>query len=52
MISVITNLKQVFGHPRRRQGFFECRHCGTTVDNSSMTCPNCGSQEIARYDLA
>ncbi|CDK39102.1 zinc-ribbon domain-containing protein [Halorubrum sp. AJ67] len=29
----------------------ECRHCGYTVENNANECPQCGSHEIAAYDL-
>jgi predicted RNA-binding Zn-ribbon protein involved in translation (DUF1610 family) len=31
---------------------YECRSCGTTLDADQEMCPACGSDEIARYDLA
>ncbi|MFB6153488.1 MAG: hypothetical protein ABEJ27_04475 [Halodesulfurarchaeum sp.] len=30
---------------------YECRECGTEVPNQGATCPTCGSEHIARYDL-
>jgi len=27
----------------------ECRQCGTTVDNTTISCPNCGADSIATY---
>ncbi len=29
----------------------ECRHCGTTVEPSTVGCPACESGDIARYEL-
>ncbi len=29
----------------------ECRRCGTPVDGTTETCPQCGSSEIARYEI-
>ena len=29
----------------------ECRHCGTTVEETAVGCPACGSAEIATYDV-
>jgi len=29
----------------------ECRRCGTSVDSGADTCPECGSDEIARYEF-
>lgn len=31
--------------------FYECRQCGTTLSSTTTTCPTCGSEEIAEYDL-
>ncbi|ELZ32389.1 DUF7129 domain-containing putative zinc-binding protein [Halorubrum tebenquichense] len=30
---------------------YECRHCGYRVEKSVDECPQCGSHEIAAYDL-
>lgn len=30
---------------------YECRHCGTTVEEPVETCPACGGAEIARFVL-
>lgn len=27
----------------------ECRHCGTTLESTTETCPVCGSDAVARY---
>ena len=29
----------------------ECRHCGYSVEKAVDKCPQCGSHEIAAYDL-
>jgi predicted Zn-ribbon and HTH transcriptional regulator len=29
----------------------ECRHCGTTVDEDAVRCPECQSTEIASYSF-
>ncbi|ELZ42662.1 hypothetical protein C464_17442 [Halorubrum coriense DSM 10284] len=29
----------------------ECRHCGYSVEKDVDECPQCGSQEIAAYNL-
>ncbi|WP_195155789.1 hypothetical protein [Halorubrum sp. AJ67] len=29
----------------------ECRHCGYSVEEDVDECPQCGSREIAAYDL-
>lgn len=31
--------------------YFECRTCGTTVDEGTDVCPACGSADIAEYEL-
>lgn len=31
--------------------FCECRQCGTTLDATDLTCPECGSGDIVTYDL-
>jgi len=30
---------------------YECRSCGTTLQEQRETCPNCGAEDIASYDL-
>jgi RNA polymerase subunit RPABC4/transcription elongation factor Spt4 len=30
---------------------YECRNCGTTLDERQDTCTACGADDIARYDL-
>jgi rubrerythrin len=43
-------LKRVVTRLRSR-GFHECRHCGTTVDRPTTSCPTCGSGELAHYEV-
>jgi len=31
---------------------FECRQCGTTVDDDAANCDACGSEEIASYVIS
>ena len=40
-------------HTDRRspQAVYECRICGHTLDANTKQCSQCGSDEIARYDL-
>jgi rubrerythrin len=33
------------------RAFYECRHCGTTVERPTLGCPSCDSGEIARYRI-
>lgn len=42
-------LRQAFGG--RDGGFVECRRCGSTVEDPTAGCGECGSREVARYDL-
>lgn len=51
MTTIIQTLKHVADRTRPAQDFFECRRCGTTVDGPGDTCPACGSDEIACYQL-
>lgn len=30
---------------------YECRDCGQMFDSDEQSCPVCGSDEIAEYDL-
>lgn len=30
----------------------ECRHCGTSVEPEAGECPQCGSGEVATYELS
>lgn len=30
---------------------FECRTCGTTLDDYNATCPYCDVTEIVRYEI-
>ena len=30
---------------------YECRHCGYSVEENVDECPQCGSHEIAAYDI-
>ncbi|PGF14177.1 hypothetical protein CP556_24455 [Natrinema sp. CBA1119] len=45
------------GEPRRSTEtdsadvIYECRHCGTTVDQRTEYCPACGVSEIATYAI-
>jgi anaerobic ribonucleoside-triphosphate reductase len=48
---MIERVTRVLAGPFRSGTFRECRRCGTTVDGSGRGCPECGSADIARYDL-
>jgi len=30
---------------------YECRNCGTTLDDDAEECPSCGERGIARYTI-
>ncbi|RKD85198.1 hypothetical protein ATJ93_4752 [Halopiger aswanensis] len=30
---------------------YECRHCGTTVDSDTETCPECSADAIAQHQI-
>lgn len=29
----------------------ECRRCGTSLDEDSEKCPECGSEDLSRYEF-
>lgn len=31
---------------------YECRNCGTSIEDDRETCPACGADEVAEYDLS
>jgi rubrerythrin len=31
---------------------YECRHCGTTLDDEADRCPSCGGSETSRYEVS
>jgi len=44
-------LKQVAGFSSGTEQLFECRQCGTSLDKGEESCPECGSSELAEYQL-
>jgi rubrerythrin len=36
---------------RREDRYFECRDCGTRVEDDERVCSACGSKEIAGYEI-
>jgi len=48
---MLRRLKRIFARVPRPGEFCECRHCGRTIEPPMIACPDCGSREIARYDL-
>jgi len=44
-------LKRDFNLDRKDEIFFECWQCGCSVSEEVEQCPECGSEEIVRYEL-
>lgn len=49
-MSAFTRLKRVFS-AQTGTTIVECRHCGTPLQSDAEACEECGSDEIARYEL-
>lgn len=49
--SMLRRVKRLIDGVPRPGEFCECRRCGTNVDPPGLSCPDCGSREIAHYDL-
>ncbi|CCQ35836.1 small CPxCG-related zinc finger protein [Natronomonas moolapensis 8.8.11] len=47
----IHQLKQILVPETQTTRLAECRHCGESVDAETEACPECGSNEIARYEF-
>lgn len=47
-MGVVDTLRRAVSTER---GLYECRHCGTKRDREIASCPNCGADEIAHYEL-
>jgi rubrerythrin len=41
-------LRHVFG---AETVLYECRNCGTTVEEDTEACPECGAADVATYQL-
>ncbi|SFL32421.1 hypothetical protein SAMN04487950_3356 [Halogranum rubrum] len=41
-------LRHVFGS---EDILYECRNCGTTLEEDTEQCPECGATDIATYQL-
>jgi rubrerythrin len=50
-LSMIRVLKQVSPFSTDSEELFECRQCGTSLDEGQESCPECGCQDIACYEL-
>jgi len=46
---VIDRLRDLFGGGDSL--LYECRNCGTTLDDEVEECPSCGKRGIARYTI-
>lgn len=47
-MGVVNSIRRVIG---TEPGLYECRHCGTKLEYEPTACPNCGTGEIAHYEL-
>lgn len=50
-ISVMFDRLNPFGTRTRPVTLYECRICGCALDTEVGECQQCGSSEIARYEL-
>jgi len=50
-MSTISRLRQMLALGAQADSVSECRLCGTSVDSEAKICPECGSEEIARYEF-
>ncbi|MEF8779134.1 MAG: hypothetical protein V5A46_00465 [Haloferacaceae archaeon] len=41
-----------FGRREKRDVIFECRRCGRTFEGEASECPECGTDSVARYEVA
>jgi rubrerythrin len=47
----MTLLRRVRGLIGDEGTVYECRHCGTTLESNTQTCPQCGRSEVVAYDI-
>ncbi|MFQ3318460.1 MAG: hypothetical protein ACI8UR_000430 [Natronomonas sp.] len=47
-MALMRHVRQLLG---TTHDLYECRNCGTTLEPECDCCTNCGSEEIARYDI-
>jgi rubrerythrin len=47
-LRVIDAIRSVVGDHEHRV-LYECRHCGTRLEDDEDPCPNCGTTEIATF---
>jgi len=50
-MKALARLKRVFSVRPATTTVVECRHCGTPLQADADSCRECGSAEIARYEL-
>lgn len=48
MTSLLDHVRQWFD---TSTVIYECRNCGTTLDDREAECPACGSTATARYEM-
>lgn len=48
-LGLIEAVGSVLPWRQRPQTVYECRQCGTTLDDAVEACPNCGSDGIAQF---
>lgn len=48
---MLRDLRQLLSVKTTPVVIIECRQCGTNVSQSDEECPQCGSNEIARYEM-
>ncbi|SEW10599.1 hypothetical protein [Halobacterium jilantaiense] len=50
-MNALARLKRAFSVQSETTTVVECRHCGTPLQADAESCQECGSSEIARYEL-
>ena len=50
-MSALSRLKQALSAQPETTTVVECRHCGTPLQADADICDECGSEEVARYEL-
>lgn len=48
---MLDTVRIALGRPARRGTHYECRNCGTALPRTDTECPDCGSTEVAVYEL-
>ncbi|MFC7141519.1 hypothetical protein ACFQMA_16980 [Halosimplex aquaticum] len=47
--SLLEGMKRLLGSSKAV--VFECRRCGTSLDEDPEQCPECGSEAFSRYEF-